>query len=212
MMAGYDVFTGCIAAGSFTSGDTVVVGAWRGSPLGQVVDVMWVRPDGQRVLLAPHEQLRSYVAGLYRFDRTEVVDVSGGWDGGAVSVQAGPLRVHLVAGPRDWRSWVFAARPRRLRRAPAWIRVEDVVGRPLVGLLIGGAAGVRAAGRAPGGQRELYGVDDWRPVAHGRLEVEGVDAGGLTDLRPDLDVGLSAFPTRPAVVHVGTLIERPASR
>jgi hypothetical protein len=51
-------------------------------------------------------------------------------------------------------------------------------------------------------------VDDWRPVVDGSLSVDGRDAGPLTDLRADLGIGLSSFPTRPAVVHVGTLVER----
>jgi hypothetical protein len=204
----WDVFTGCITAGGFASGDCVVVGAWRSSPLGRLVDVMWVRPDGERVLLAPTAEARDYVADLYAFDRAEVVPLRGGWDGGGIAVEAGPLRVRMVAGRRDWRSLLFAARPRVLRRSPTWIRVEDVVGRPFVGALIGGADGVRAAGVAPGGQRERYGVDDWRPVVDGSLSVDGRDAGPLTDLRADLGIGLSSFPTRPAVVHVGTLVER----
>jgi hypothetical protein len=204
----WDVFSGCIGAAGFASGDNVVVGSWRTSPLGGLVDVMWVRPDGERVLLAPHEDARAYIAGLYAFDRTEVVPVRGGWDGRVVLVDAGPLRVRFTAGPRDWRSWLFAARPRVLRRSPAWISVEDVLGRPVVGRVIGGAAGVRAAGVAPGGQQERYGVDDWRPIVEGELTVGGRAAGPMSDLRADLGVGLSAFPTRPAVVHVGTLIER----
>lgn len=207
-MSRWDRFAGCIAAGGFAAGDDVVVGAWRTSPLGRLVDVMWVRPDGERVLLVPDEAARAYVAGLYAFDRTEVVPVRGGWDGGLVTVEAGPLRVRLVAGPRDWRSWLFAARPRPLRRSASWIALEDVLGRPLVGHLIGGAQGVRAAGVAPGGQRERYGIDDWRPVIDGALAVDGEDRGALRPLRPDLGVGLSSFPRQPAVVHVGTLIER----
>lgn len=206
-MSDLDVFTGCIAAGGFRAGDTVVVGCWRRSPLGRLVDVMWVRPDGERVLLAPSAAAAVYVSTLYAFDRTEVVDIEGGFDGSAVAVCAGPLRVRLEAGPRDWRSWLFALRPRPLRRSPAWIGFEDRLARPFVGRIIGGADGVRAAGVAPGGQREWYGVDDYRPVTAGRLEVAGHDAGDLTALRPDLGIGLSTFPTVPAVVHVGTLIE-----
>jgi hypothetical protein len=173
----WDLFTGVITAGGFTSGEMVVVGAWRTSPIGPLVDVMWVRPDGERVLLAPTPEAR---------------DVS----------------VRLIAGRRVWRSWLFAARPRPLRRSPAWLHVEDVLGRPVVGRLIGGAEGVRAVGVAPGGQRECYGVDDWRPIIDGALTIDGADRGALVPLRSDLGIGLSSFPTRPAAVHVGTLVER----
>lgn len=204
-------FDGCIAGAGFASGDAVVVGCWRRSPLGRLVDVMWRTPEGERVLLAPSGPAAAYVRALYAFDRAEVVDVRGGWDGGAIAVEAGRVRVRLVAGGRDARSWLFAARPRPLRRSPAWVALEDRLARPFVGGLLGGAAGVRAAGVAPGGQREWYGVADWRPVVAGALDVTGRGCGALGDLPADLGVGLSSFPTRPAVVAVTTTIEQPGA-
>lgn len=203
-----DVFTGCIAAGAFATGEVAVVGCWRSSPIGPVVDVMWVRPDGERVLLAPSVAARELIAGLYAFDRTEVVSLRGGWDGSAVAVEAGPLRVRLLGGPRDWRSLLFAARPRALRRRPAWLSLEDRLARPCVGRLIGGAQGVRATGRTPGGPREWYSVEDYRRVVSGSMMVDGRDAGPLRTLPADLRLGPSAFPTLPAIVHVATLVER----
>lgn len=201
-------FCGLIAGAGFSGGETLVVGAWRSSPLGRFIDVMWIRPDSERVLLAPSPSVADFVSSVYAFDRVEVVAIRGGWDGGAVAVEAAPLRLRLVAGRRDWRSWLLALRPRPLRRWPPWLAVEDRLARPLVGRLIG-AAGVRAAGRAPGGQREWYGVEDYRPVVDASLQVDGRDAGRLSALPPDLGVGMSAFPTAPAVVHVCALIEVP---
>lgn len=205
--AGLDRFTGMIAATGSASGHTFVVGAWRGSPLGRFVDVMWVRPDGRRVLLAPSEEVRRYVAGLYTFEDTEVVPIRGGWTGDAVVVDAGPVSLRLPAGGRDWRSWLFAARPRPLRRAPAWLQLEDALVAPLGSLLLGGADGVRLAGRAPGGQREWYSIDDYRPLRGGTVTVDGRDVGPPGPLRSGLGVGLSDFPTEPALVSVVTLVE-----
>jgi hypothetical protein len=204
---GLDRFTGMIAASGFRSGDSVVVGLWRDSPLGPFIDVMWVRPDGRRELLAPSAAVRDYVAGLYTFEASRVVPVRGGWTGRHVAVDAGPLTVRLPAGRRDWRSWLFAARPRPLRRSPAWLRVEDALVGPLGELVLAGAAGVRVAGRAPGGQREWYSIDDYRPLRGGSLSVDGVDAGPPGPLRADLGVGLSDFPSVPALVSVVTLVE-----
>lgn len=202
-----DRFAGCIAGAAFASGDTVVVGAWRESPFGQIVDVMWVHPDRGRILVAPTEDVGAYVGGLYSFDEVQVVPIRGGWDGRAVAVSAGPLRVRMLAGRRDLRSWLFAVRPRVLRESPRWIALEDRIARPWVGRVIGGAEGVRAAGIAPGGQREFYAIADYRGVEDAVLTVDGQDAGGLRDLPADLGIGLSSFPTRPAVVHVTTLVE-----
>ncbi len=204
----FDRFVGCLSWAAFASGDAVIVGAWRESPFGQFVDVMWVRPDGVRTLVAPNPEVGAYVAGLYSFDEVVSADIRGGWDGGALAVEAGPLRVRLVADRRDARSWLFGLRPRRLRRSPRWIAVEDRLARPFVGRVIGGAEGVRAAGVAPGGQREYYGVEDYRPVRDATLQVEGADAGAVKDLPPELGIGLSGFPRRPAVVNVATLVQR----
>ncbi len=202
-----DLFEGAITGIGFTSGDAVVVGAWARSPLGSFVDVMWRRPDGQRVLLAPDHDVAAYVGGLYTFDEVLVVPIRGGVRDSLVAVTAGPLDLRAQLAPRDWRSWLFALRPRVLRRSPTWIRVEDRLARPFIGALLGGGSGVRAAGIAPGGQREYYGADDWRLVRRARLSVYGVDAGQFTDMPADFGVGLSAFPTVPASVRVGTLVQ-----
>lgn len=202
------LFEGAITASGFASGHSVVVGAWARSPLGPFVDVMWRDPEGHRCLLAPTREVAAYVADLYRFDTVEVVPVRGGVRGSAVAVDAGPLRLRALLAPRDWRSWLFAMRPRPLRRSPGWIRLEDVLARPFVGALLGGGAAVRAAGVAPGGQRELYGADDWRRLADARLAVDGVDAGPMAPMPADFGVGLSAFPRVPASVRLGTLIDQ----
>ena len=96
---GLQRFQGSIAAAGFASGDQVVVGAWRRSPLGRVLDVMWVRPDGERVLLAPSPAVRDHVADLYTFERTEVVPTSVQRDGPTLRVAAGPLALELTPGP-----------------------------------------------------------------------------------------------------------------
>lgn len=206
-MSGWDRFVGLIAAGGF-EGHAVVVGCWRSSPLGQIVDVMWVDPSGCRTLLAPRPDVAERIAGMYDFDEVMVTEVRGGWDGERIDVTAGPLHVQLDAGPRDWRSWVFATRPRVLREQPWWVAVEDAVARPLVGRFIGGAEGVRAAGVAPGGMRECYAAADWRRVRSGALRVASWRSRVLGNLPGDLGVGLSSFPRRPAVTHCTTLVER----
>lgn len=200
------LFEGAITAAGFASGHSVVVGAWARSPLGPFVDVMWRARDGRRHLLAPTAEVADYVADLYRFDEVAVVGIRGGVRGDVVSVDAGPLVLRASLAPADWRSWLFAMRPRSLRRSPRWITIEDRLARPFVGALLGGGAAVRAAGVAPGGQQEWYGADDWRRLADARLLVDGVDAGSMTWMPPDFGVGLSAFPRVPASVRLGTLI------
>ncbi|MTV23824.1 hypothetical protein FTX61_00075 [Nitriliruptoraceae bacterium ZYF776] len=207
---GLDRWSGRIAAAGWSSGHQTVVGMWHATPLDRpVVDVMWVDPDGRRTLLAPSTAAATAIADLYAFDAVRVVAIRGGADADRVHVEAGPLTVDLQLAPRDWRSWLFATRPRALRRSPAWIAVEDRLVPWLAGPLLGGAPGVRLAGPTPGGRHEWYGIDDYRPVRTGALTVEGRPAGTLGPLRQGLGVGLSDFPTHPALCHVTTLIEAP---
>lgn len=204
---GLDRFVGMIAAAGFSSGEQVVVGMWRRSPIGRLVDVMWIRPDGERVLLAPTDAARDYIGRLYGFDDERVVAIRGGWTGARVEVHAPPLEIELAVGERGLASWLFALRPRALRRSPAWLAVEDRLVEPLAPLVLGDAPGVRIAGTTASGRREWYSIEDHRPLVDGRLRLDGRDAGYLTELRPGLGVGISDFPRHPAMVNVTTLIE-----
>ena len=94
--------TGRIGAAGFASGDRMVVGVWTSGPLGPMTDVMWARPDGERVLLAPDEPVAEFIASVYRFERVEVVPVRGGWNGRTLEVSAGAVSIRLVTG-RGWR-------------------------------------------------------------------------------------------------------------
>jgi hypothetical protein len=132
--------------------------------------------------------------------------MGNGWTSDDVEVEAGPLTVRLHAGARDWRSWLFAARPRLLRRSPAWLSLEDALVEPLGGRLLGGVDGVHLAGRAPGGQREWYGID--LPPAHRRVGDRG--GWGRRPPRPAATAprrGPVVLPHRPRLVAVTTLIE-----
>ena len=42
-----------------------------------------------------------------------------------VDLHAGPLVLHARLAAADWRSWLFAMRPRALRRSPTWIAIEE---------------------------------------------------------------------------------------
>src|SRR5688500_13005814 len=90
---------GLIASSGFDSGDRIVIGHWRRSPLGAMTDVMWARPDGERVLLAPHDEAAAFITAVYESDRVEVVrfDVVCG-DAAGIDVTAGDLHVQLVGG------------------------------------------------------------------------------------------------------------------
>ena len=106
---------GTISAFGLRSGDRIVVGAWHRSPVGPFADVMWAGPDGTRVLLAPDRRAADYVAGIYRFDRIDVVQVE--WTATparllVVEVHGtSPLGVEEWYQARAWR-WIHDGRVR----------------------------------------------------------------------------------------------------
>ncbi|HEV2756849.1 MAG TPA: hypothetical protein VG318_13865 [Actinomycetota bacterium] len=201
------VLEGAIAGLAFASGDNFVVGLWDSGPLGPMTDVMWARPDGSRVLLAPDEDVAAFVAGTYSFDETRVVPIRAARSREGFSVTAGDVHLDADAGRAHP---LFAARPRPLRRWLPWVRFEDAVLRRLVGrFVVGGAEGVRMHGTTPSGAREWYRIDGYRTIVAARGEVAGADLGALTELRPDPGFGFSGFPSRPALVSCSPVIDRP---
>src|SRR4051794_34063640 len=94
--------SGTISSSGFDSGDRFVVGTWATSPVGPTTDVMWARPDGRRVLLAPDDRTAAFVGAVYGFDETQIVpfETVGSVSPSELHLTAGPLRLRLNAGRR----------------------------------------------------------------------------------------------------------------
>ena len=196
---------GRIAAAGFSSGDRFVIGLWDRGPLGPMIDVMWAQPDGTKVLLASSQAVANFVGGVYEFDEVRVVESQHETVGDQIRGEAGPLTIELLCGPA---LKLFRLRPRFLRRSALWVRIEDLVFRPLAGKwLIGGGSGVRLYGRSPSGVREWYCIDAYRPVSAATASLAGKDLGPLAPLDPPAHFGFSEFPTRPAIVDCAPLLE-----
>jgi hypothetical protein len=203
-------FDGHIMGASFASGDRIVAGRWCRSPFGAFADVMWCRPDGRRVLLAPDERVRDFVAGHYAFDELAIDDIRVERPGdGRIEATAGPVRLVLRARPPGPASTLLAMRPRRLRTWRPWISLEDLALRPLVQPLFV-AARVRTTGVTFAGAREWYAIHDLRE-ADAEASVDGVDLGAPAACEP-AGFGFSEFPSQPAIVRVTSMFAEVAPR
>jgi hypothetical protein len=203
-------FEGHIMGASFATGDRLVAGRWFRSPFGAFADVMWCRPDGRRVLLAPDERVRDFVAGHYAFDELTLGDVRvERTSDGAIEAIAGPVRLLLRARRPSAASTLLAVRPRPLRTWRPWIAVEDRLLRPLVQPLFA-AAGVRTTGVTLAGAREWYAIHDVRE-ADAEASIDGVDLGAPVAC-PPAGFGFSEFPQRPAIVRVTSMFAGAAAR
>lgn len=196
---------GAICGVAFASGDRFVIGLWDRGPLGAMQDVMWAQPDGTRVLLAPGDEVGSFVSSIYRFDRVATVPFGLDRHGGGFTLRAGDLEIAVSLGAERR---VFALRPRPLRRSLAWVRVEDVLLRRLVGrFVLGGAEGVRAFGTTRTGIRQWYRIDRYRKVADASARIGGRDLGPLRPLEGPMGFGFSEFPREPAYVSCSPVLE-----
>ena len=67
-----EIFKGRVISSGFATGDMVVIGDWKDSPHGPFTNLMWAKPDGTRVLIAPSRELGDFVSSLYSFEEVIV--------------------------------------------------------------------------------------------------------------------------------------------
>jgi hypothetical protein len=186
---------GAIISTGMASGDRFVVGRWRTTPIGPMTDVMWARPDGERVLLAPSEAAARFITAVYAFDRVVVTPFEVDAGPRSLSVAAADLTLRLEAGrgvriPATWR--------------PPW--VTRFVEGPVAAVVLG----VRTHGRSPTGVHEWYRADRWSPLASASATLAGRSLGAMAPVRPPVGVGFSEPPSRPSWVDVRPLLLDPS--
>ncbi|MCP3421363.1 hypothetical protein [Nocardioides pinisoli] len=194
-------FTGRIAGVGSTSGVRVVVGRWDDSPWGAFADVMVEDAADHRVLLAPSERVRDFVAATYSFDEhviepVAVEDTDDGWQ-----VSTPSLSLRLVVGGRTPLGALLGLVPDRLATSPGWCSLVDPVARVVL-------RGVRTRGTAGNDRREWYGATSVVAVSAISGGWRGTDLGTLTPVDPPCRFGFSSTPHRPSVTSVVTTIER----
>jgi hypothetical protein len=161
-------------------------------------DVMWARPDGERVLLVDRDEAGRFISAVYGFDRVEVVAIDGRADDRSLSLSAGPVTLALRAGA-GWRLPFGRLRPPWLTR---WVEA------PIAAAVMG----VRTYGVSPTGVREWYRADEYRPLVAGSASMDGVDLGALAPFAAPAGFGFSEPPRRPAMVKVRPRLHDPSGR
>lgn len=194
-------FDGHIAGVGTTSGTRLVVGVWDDSPLGSFADVMLERHDGHRILLAPDEQVATFVAATYAFDEVRVGPVAVA-PGVTWRVRTDDLTLSFVAGRRHPVSWALRAVPRPLRDRERWARSVDPVASRLM-------PGVRTHGSAGNGRTEWYAARDVRRLLRVEARWEGADLGGLAPVRPAVRFGFGSSPATPTLTRVRSFVRVP---
>ncbi|MEQ4519334.1 hypothetical protein ABLI39_08235 [Pseudarthrobacter sp. B907] len=192
-------FDGHIAGLGTESGLRAVLGLWQRSPFGPFADAMVELPSGRRILLAPTAEIGAFIASVYNFDETRVVDLAVSHYGPRLGIDAGPLSVRADVGARTRLGSVVRLVPRPLAVHPRWLRAVS----PLASRI---SPGARTAGTARGGRREYYGVTDLHHITAARVSWDGTDAGALAAVRPAVSFGFSSVPAAPSLARVRTTV------
>lgn len=177
-----------------------MIGWWDQSPIGPLRDVMWARPDGERVLLVDRPEAAAFITAVYEFDRVVEGPIEGAAGQGWLRLDAAMAGVSLDlrAGP-GWRLPFGRLRPPWFTR-----RVEGPIARRVMA--------VTTFGTSPSGVHEWYRADEYRPLVAASATVEGGDAGAMVPFAQPAGFGFSEPPRRPAMVKVRPLLEDPSGR
>ena len=192
-------FEGTIAGIGSESGTRVVVGHWPVSPTGPFSDVMVETAAGHRVLLAPSEEVATFVAGTYTFDEVRIEPVRVVVDGPRWEVTSPSLTLQLTTGRTTLVGLLLRLVPRRVATSPPWCALTDPVARVLL-------AGGRARGTAREGRREYYGATGARSVTSVSGTFDGAPLGQLRPVDPPCRFGFSSTPRRPGVTTLVTTV------
>jgi hypothetical protein len=193
-------FSGRIAGIGSTSGIRVVVGRWEHTPMGSFADAMVETAEGERVLLAPSEAVRDFIAATYSFDTTRIEPFHATITGATWRVTSPSLRLELVTGARTPLGRALRLVPPPLAASPRWATVVDPVARVVL-------RGVRTRGAAREGRREFYGASDVHRVVHAEGTFDGIPLGALAPVDPPCRFGFSSTPRTPSVTRVVTTVE-----
>lgn len=196
------VFTGHIAGFGTRAGVRMAVGAWQRSPFGHFADAMVETADGERVLLAPSDEIAEFISATYTFDDVELGVVTVDHTGDGLRVTAPGLDVSCTLGGPAPFDRLLRLVPTPLSRAPLWLRAIDPVAARLI-------PGVRTAGSAGNGRREYYGVRRTRRIVAVEGTFRGTELGGVAALDPPVRFGFSSAPPTPQMVSVTTTIDLP---
>lgn len=193
------IFEGHIAGLGTESGLRAVLGLWQQSPFGPFADAMVELPSGRRILLAPTAETCDFIASVYNFDESRVVDVAASHEGGQLTVDAGPLSVRAAVGVRTRLGALVRLVPRPVAVHPLWLRAVNPVAARI-------SPGARTAGAAKGGRTEYYGVTDLHHIGAARVSWGGADAGSLAAVLPPVTFGFSSVPAAPSLARVRTTV------
>ena len=187
-----DIFEGRITSCGFDSGDRIVIGIWESSPFGSFADIMWAKPDGTKILIAPNNEIGNYINSLYDFDEIRIEEIK---------IERKPKEIFFsctdISCQFNWGKEISLL----VKRRPLWFvsTIEYFFGWLMFG--------TKTHGKTKNGRKEWYVVDKISRLKGAKAEITGKDLGVYCKFYPKANFGFSDPPKMPASVLVRSHIE-----
>jgi hypothetical protein len=187
-----DIFEGRITSCGFSSGDRIVIGTWINTPFGSFSDIMWAKPDGTKVLIAPNQKIANYISSLYDFDIIKIEELDIESDENMMKIETKDLNCHF-----EWSRGVSFL----IKKRPLWFVASIEY---FFGWLI---FGTKTYGKTKNGKKEWYAVDRLSRLTLADVEFNGKNLGEQTKFHPKANFGFSDPPKMPCSALVRSHIE-----
>ena len=186
------IFRGRITSVGFDCGNSIVIGDWKESPLGDFTNIMWSKPDGKRVLLSPSQEHADFVSSLYSFDEVSITVFDTTREKRGIKVCTEQLSISVFWGFR-----LLIPVPR-----PLWFisTVENFFGKMIFGS--------STYGIAREGSKEWYSIKGISRVISAEARLSGQDLGMMTHTDFPKKFGFSSPPKIPSSIEVHSHIDR----
>ena len=185
-----DIFQGRITSSGFQTGDRIVVGAWNSSPFGNFTDIMWAKPDGTRVLIAPTQEIADYVTAMYSFDEVILEEIVSKEEGRCLTVKCKSMDLQF-----SWKKG-FAI---PFKRSLLFIATVELFFARLI-------FSTRTYGLTRNNRREWYAIDRVSNLSQASAKIGGNNVGNMAPMNPPCKFGFSEAPKKPASCEVRTHI------
>ena len=186
------IFEGDIFSSGFDSNNRIVIGNWKDSPFGKFTDIMWAKPNGERVLIAPNKEISEFITKLYDFDKIIISEFNIEENSNHLIVKANEINCEL-----KWSKGIQIPFNR-----PLWLisSIEYVFG--LIFFK------TKTHGITKNKKQEWYAVNRISKLNSIKITINGNDLGDMTKFEPKASFGFSEPIRKPAAISLKTHIEK----
>ena len=185
-----DIFEGRITSSGFDTGDRIVVGSWKLSPFGEFSDIMWAKPDGQRVLIAPSKEIADYISAMYSFDKILIQEISTIENDRTLTLNCESMKLNF--------SWSKGLRIPIKRSLLFIATVELFIARIFFS--------TKTHGITRNGRKEWYAIDRLSKLKSAQAQIADQDLGQMAPIEAPCKFGFSEAPKKPSSCEVRTHI------